>query len=62
MSEILVVGAGNIGTRYAEFFGPRAVLSSVDITDYAALEAVLKEYQPKIVSFLKTASWVSKLV
>lgn len=47
--EILVIGAGYLGSRIAEYFGARAALSSIDITNLEALKTEIDTQKPKIV-------------
>jgi dTDP-4-dehydrorhamnose reductase len=45
-ADIIIIGKGYLGSRFAEFFGERAALVDVDITSLSALEAVIIEYTP----------------
>lgn len=49
MSEIVIIGSGFVGSTLATYFGERAEVLKVDITDLVAVEQALNITRPKVV-------------
>lgn len=58
---ILVTGAGGfVGTHLLELLGDEGQPTDVDVTDSAAVAAVVRETQPRAVVHLAALSWVAE--